>query len=137
MEFKLVRTYIRELKIDHPGEGVELPVEQLKFGPIYRDDEPREFAVGFNLQAPLLPNASLMLRYMAVFETSEDISEEFRQSHFPKVNAAAVAYPYVRAFVAQFSALAGMETYTLPIRNFIKVAPKAASPAPTDAGASV
>lgn len=79
---------------------------------------PVKFAVIFDLKVPLSPGAQLVLDYLAVFETSDDITEEFRQSHFPRVNAPAVAYPYIRAFVSQFAVLAGFETCTLPIRNF-------------------
>ena len=62
----------------------------------------------------------MTISYLAVFETDGLITDEFKNSHFPKVNAAAVAYPYLRAFVGQFSVLAGYELHTLPIRNFVK-----------------
>lgn len=128
MQFRLVQTFLRSLRCDDLPAGQDT-VDELRYAPAFNDQHPRGFAVIFELKAPLSPSNQLELNYVAVFETAEDITEEFRTSHFPQVNAAAVAYPYLRAFVSQFSVLAGFEPYTLPIRNFTLVNRPAASPA--------
>jgi len=122
MQFRLLKTLVKTLRCEELGEGDQVD-EKLKFSPAYHEDLARQFAVLFDLTIPLESTNRLHVTYLAVFETEEDITEDFKNSHFPKVNAAAVAYPYLRAFVSQFSVLAGFEIYTLPIRNFAKAAP--------------
>lgn len=125
MQFRLLKTLVRTLRCDELQDG-ETAVEDLRYAPAYLDDQPSQFAVVFDLKVPLESKNQLTISYLAVFETAGEITDEFKNSHFPKVNAAAVAYPYLRAFVSQFSVLAGFELHTLPIRNFVK----ASSPAP-------
>jgi len=130
MQFRLIKTLVRSLRCDEL-EDDEIAEDDLRYSPAYHQDRPTEFAVVFDLKLPLEANSQLSITYLAVFETAGEITEEFKSSHFPKVNAAAVAYPYLRAFVGQFSVLAGFELHTLPIRNFVK----ASVPAPTKSDA--
>lgn len=127
MQFRLLKTLVRTLRCDELQDG-ETAAEDLRYSPVYHEDRPKEFAVIFDLKVPLESASQLTISYLAVFETSGEITDEFKNSHFPKVNAAAVAYPYLRAFVSQFSVLAGFELHTLPIRNFVK----ASVPVPAD-----
>jgi preprotein translocase subunit SecB len=130
MQFRLLKTLVRSLRCDELQDG-EAAVDDLRYSPVYHEDRPTEFAVVFDLKLPLDADSQLTISYLAVFETSGEITEEFKNSHFPKVNAAAVAYPYLRAFVSQFSVLAGYELCTLPIRNFVRAsAPPPAEQAP-------
>jgi len=46
------------------------------------------------------------------------VDEEFMKSPFVKVNAPAILYPYLRAFVSSFMATAGFQTPILPSINF-------------------
>lgn len=119
MQFRLIKTLVRSLRCDELLDG-EDAADELRYSPAYHADRPKEFGVIFDLKLPLESTNQLTISYLAIFETSEKISDEFKTSHFPKVNAAAVAYPYLRAFVGQFSVLAGFELHTLPIRNFVK-----------------
>ena len=119
MQFRLLKTLVRTLRCDELQDG-ETAVEDLRYSPVYHEDKPNEFAVVFDLKLPIETTNQLIISYLAVFETSGEITDEFKNSHFPKVNAAAVAYPYLRAFVSQFTVLAGYELHTLPIRNFVK-----------------
>ncbi len=63
----------------------------------------------------------LFIEYIANFTTSEDIDDEFKKSNFPKVNAPAIAYPYLRAFISQFLLLSGYNPQILPTFNFLKM----------------
>ncbi len=119
MQFRLLKTLVRSLRCEEL-QDCETAVDELRYSPVYSDERPKEFAVIYDLKLPLESTNQLIISYLAIFETAEAITEEFKNSHFPKVNAAAVAYPYLRAFVSQFTALAGFEPQTLPIRNFVK-----------------
>lgn len=116
MEIRLIETSVLELHLTPSEQGAK---DVLRFSPLYRDEHSHRFAVLFDVKA-VLKSAVLSLKYYAVFECTDEITDDFRASHFPKVNAPAVAYPYVRAFVSQFSALTTGEAFTLPIRNFVK-----------------
>jgi len=95
MQFRLVQTLLRSLHCDDLSAGQNV-VDELRYTPAFNDQHPRAFAVVFDLKAPLSTSNQLEINYLAVFETSEDITEEFKASHFSQVNAPAVAYPYLR-----------------------------------------
>ena len=122
MEFKLKRTIVRSLRLEHVSDEPASD-EQLFFKPSYREGEEHEFVVNYRLKTWLNPGSALLeVHFLAVFETLHPISDEFKDSHFPRVNAAAVGYPYLRALVTQLSVLAGFSPHILPVRNFIKSA---------------
>lgn len=132
IQFRLINTLVRNLHCHELPVG-EVTQDTLNYSPIFNPSRPREFAVLFELKVPLASASQLELDFLAIFATIEDITEEFRQSHFPRINAPAVAYPYIRAFVSQFAVLAGFDPITLPIRNFTLNTPSVvAAPALTD-----
>ena len=124
IQFRLIHTMVRNLHCHELPAG-ESTQDTLNYSPIFDPSRPREFAVLFELKVPLASASQLDLDFLAIFETLEDITEEFRLSHFPRINAPAVAYPYIRAFVSQFAVLAGFDPCTLPIRNFTLGSPPA------------
>ena len=62
------------------------------------------------------------IEYEAIFGTDEEITDDFKKSSFPKVNAPAIAFPYLRAFVSVITQQAGYNTVVLPSFNFVKMA---------------
>lgn len=54
------------------------------------------------------------------FTTDEEITEEFKLSNFPKINAPAIAFPYLRAFVSNLTLQSGVTPAMLPSINFVK-----------------
>ncbi len=58
------------------------------------------------------------------FETTESITEEFKNSNFPKINAPAIAYPYVRAFISNIMLSSGYNPLVLPSLNFVAISNK-------------
>ena len=63
---------------------------------------------------------NLDIKAMFDFLTDEEISEEFKQSHFPRINAPAIAYPYLRAYVSNLTLQSGVNPAMLPTINFVK-----------------
>ena len=53
-------------------------------------------------------------------EIFEDIDEKFKESNFPIINAPAIAYPFLRAFVSNFFVSSGYYPILLPTYNFTK-----------------
>lgn len=64
------------------------------------------------------PAISLHTVFLAVFESQNDVDEEFLNSHFAKINATAIAFPFFRAAVAQILTISGFNPMLLPAINF-------------------
>lgn len=141
MQFFLTRTLLRSLVCADVPQGQE-PVDRLNYAPRFAEELSRQFVVSFELEKALNPSGQsgvktqLRLSYLAFFEAAEDLTEELKSSHFTRVNAPAVGYPYLRAFVSQFASLAGFEPCTLPIKNFMagNILPPFIPKAVTDGG---
>ena len=67
-------------------------------------------------------NFDIALEMLFLFETEAEITENFKLSNFPKINAPAIVFPYVRAFISNFTLQAGFEPIILPSINFVKLA---------------
>jgi preprotein translocase subunit SecB len=116
MRFWLVQTFVRKLTIEAPEDT---PIQDsLRFKSVFEESHVRDFAVAFKLVVNLGNRACLRLEYLAHFNTEEDIDDVFKGSHFALANAPAVAYPYLRAYVTQFSVLSGFEPHILEVRSF-------------------
>lgn len=59
--------------------------------------------------------------YLAEFNTDEQVGEEFLKSPFAMVNAPAIAYPFLRAFLANVLLNSGYKPTMLPSINFVKL----------------
>jgi preprotein translocase subunit SecB len=57
--------------------------------------------------------------YDTIFETSEQITEDFKESNFPNINAPAIAFPFLRSFISFITLTAGHNSILLPSINFI------------------
>ncbi len=58
----------------------------------------------------------------AHFETSEKITADFANSPFARINAPAIAYPYIRTFISNFTLNSGYNPVMLPSFNFVEMA---------------
>lgn len=55
------------------------------------------------------------------FEIDEKITEDFKLSDFPKINAPAIAFPYLRAFISNLTLQSGTHPIILPSINFVSL----------------
>ena len=58
----------------------------------------------------------------AHFEASEKVTEDFANSPFALINAPAIAFPYVRTFISNFTLNSGYNPVMLPSFNFVEMA---------------
>ena len=95
----------------------------LESGNFFSDDEENNtFGVAFKLN---INDRSFDLIIEAFFNfeiVDEKITEDFKLSSFPKINAPAIAFPYLRAFVSNLTLQSGLEPVILPSINFVKLA---------------
>lgn len=80
-----------------------------------------EFFVGFKVMLTD-PKFRLKVEMHFSFETDEPVTEEFKKSSFLKINAPAIAFPYLRSYISTLTMLSGFDTVVLPSVNFVKIA---------------
>jgi len=125
MEIQLHSTKVNllQLEVSNPDEidKNEQSLLRLDFESIYLPKNDKIFGINFFIEINQ-PNAfRLGLDYIAWFKTSSSIDEDFKTSTFTEINAPAIAYPYLRAFITTITLNSGFEPFTLPTINFIKL----------------
>lgn len=95
----------------------------LQIGQIFPEDKEKQFIVVFDID---LKDKSfdLIFRVSFVFTTEEKITEEFKFSDFPKINAPAIAFPFIRSYISNLTLQSGFDPVILPSINFMKLAEK-------------
>lgn len=93
----------------------------LKSGSLFPENEKNSFGVGFNLEVKDT-DFDLTIEALFMFSLDEEITEEFKLSDFPKINAPAIAFPYLRALVSNVTLQSGFDPVMLPSINFVKLA---------------
>lgn len=79
------------------------------------------FGVLFSLRIINQDGLSITTEYVAWFETEADISEESINSPFARINAPAMAFPFLRAFISLLSLNAGFKPVIIPTLNFVEL----------------
>lgn len=93
----------------------------LKSGSVFPENEKKSFGVVFNLEVKDA-DFDLSIETLFMFSLDEEITEEFKLSDFPKINAPAIAFPYLRALVSNLTLQSGFDPVMLPSINFVKLA---------------
>ncbi|WP_318473286.1 protein-export chaperone SecB [Photobacterium leiognathi] len=131
MNLQLRTTFVDSLNISkldsliEPRDGFDL-----NFGCAFSEQSNDSFQVFFNLNIEICaadsaihePTHTLELKYTAIFDLDDEMTEEFRSGLFPKVNAPAIAYPFMRTFLSNTLLNAGFEPIMLPSVNFQAIA---------------
>lgn len=121
MKFQLVKNKIKRLNIEPiNGEIEQKNSFSFTHSCNFDDKEMKVFIISFKFELISGRNYKLDFMHDFYFQTDEDITDEFLKSHYPSVNAPAIAYPYVRAFVANLLLNAGLESVLLPAVNFVE-----------------
>ncbi|MFB5944247.1 protein-export chaperone SecB [Albibacterium profundi] len=101
----------------------ELKTSKFEVDCLYNDEENKHFATRFNIEL-FAPDQGFRLHITAIahFESDEKLTHEFLNSDFTKVNAPAIAFPYVRTFISNLTLNAGYSPVYLPSFNFVSLA---------------
>jgi len=89
---------------------------------LFSEESPNYFCVVFELNMSKDDVFELSLKANAHFETDKNISEDDRLSPFFKINAPAIAFPYLRSFVSNLTLNSGYNPIILPTFNFVQMA---------------
>jgi len=87
----------------------------------FSEDDKKSFAITFKLKMKT-PDCDLDIVYASFFLSDEEISEEDHDSKFYKVNAPAIGYPFLRAYVANLLMSSGFNAVMIPTINFVNLA---------------
>ncbi|NCP98622.1 protein-export chaperone SecB [archaeon] len=101
----------------------ELNSFDLKSGNFFPENDNKAFGVGFNIDIKD-KDFDLTIEALFMFSLDSEVTEEFKLSNFPKINAQAIAFPYLRAFVSNLTLQSGFDPVILPSINFVKLADK-------------
>lgn len=64
----------------------------------------------------------LDLKYYAWFQVEGPLPNDLVANDFVMINAPAIAYPYLRAYVSQLTLISGVQPVLLPVVNFVELA---------------
>lgn len=92
----------------------------LSTGNFFPEKEEKSFGVGFEITIKD-KKFDLVLEAIFTFQLEESVSEEFKLSDFPKINAPAIAFPYLRAYISNLTLQSGFEPVMLPSINFVNL----------------
>lgn len=127
MQIQLIHTEAPKIdlkKMAHIDGNIAIDEQELfELGlRVFADEKRKEvFGVLFMLQLRHRGEFLLTLDYLAWFEAEQPIEKAFLDSPFAKVNAPAIAFPYLRSFVSFLTLNSGYRPAILPTVNFMKM----------------
>jgi len=117
MQLRLKYTRVDSFRIES-SEAVQDGDMKFSYSQGYFEEDSKLFSIRFDLLLGIEAGKELAIAYDAFFECDEAIDAEFKNSHFPRVNAPAIAFPYLRAFISTVTLNAGYPVIMLPSWNF-------------------
>lgn len=108
--------------VDAEGDQTLHSDFNLSFEPVFYDEDARKFKIVFDFEYITTDRKYLRIDYQSYFITDSDINEDFRNSKFPIINAPAIAFPFLRAFLANLLVSGGYPPVLLPSINFLHYA---------------
>jgi len=122
MNITLIETKVDTLSLRKTDFEEDTKEPTFSVGTAFSSDALNSFLIVFDLSIKADESHMLTVKYIAKFEAGSDILEDERESPFFSINAPAIAYPFLRAFVANFMLSSGFEPIMLPTINFVKLA---------------
>lgn len=117
MKIKLMESKVKLIELSE-DDSVEKDDFSFSLSNGFTEEDSVTFVVLFDLTVSSMQGFKLNVVYESVFETDEVIHDSFKESHFPIVNAPAIAYPFLRSFVSLITLNSGYEPLILPTINF-------------------
>ena len=90
----------------------------INYSPLFNNDTNNRFGIIFDLDLETL-DCELSIKFISVFETDDPFEEDFLDSPFLRINAPAIGFPYLRAYVSNLLLSSGYEPANLPTINFV------------------
>lgn len=128
MKLKLLDYRVVNLNLESIEQDSSLAQQSneldLQVGQFYPEEKENIFGIGFRVSFKQ-DGYSLKVEMRFFFETDEIITDEFKNSSFPVINAPAIAFPYLRSFLSIITMQSGYPPVMLPSINFVEFAKNA------------
>jgi preprotein translocase subunit SecB len=108
----------RAHSLDTSVEKHEVSEKQALFGARVVFSETHFFVI-FKTEILTDERMCIDLEYESRFEVNVPLDDSFKDGNFPYVNAPAIAYPYLRAFISNLTLNSGFAPVMLPSLNFV------------------
>ena len=103
---------------DNLTEEIDMNIE---YGIVFSESKINTFMVEFKAQLDNKEgNFKAHITMIALFEANNDIDNDFKNSNFVKLNAPAIAFPFLRSFITTISVNAGFKPIIIPSLNLTK-----------------
>lgn len=116
ISFEEARALEVDFKASSATEGDNMV--SIAFSEKYDEECPHSFSVIFDIELKSEKKFALHVEVETCFRTDAPITEEFKASPFPKVNAPAIGYPYVRSMISMLTMIAGTDSAVIQTINF-------------------
>lgn len=121
MDIKFLGTQVERLSlvVNNTEEPVTEDNFNLSFTNVFSDEDDKSFIVKFvTIVSSIDENFILELDYIGFFITEKSITNEFRKSNFPTVNAPAITYPFMRSLINTITVNSNLNPVIIPTINF-------------------
>lgn len=122
-KIRLERFFVEQLKYDCSNYNIFSESDQvdieLSVGTSFSVDDSKSYLVKISVKiTPKTKNFMIECDAVGRFVTSEEIDDDFKSSHFVKINSPAILYPFVRSYINTISTNSGITPIILPAVNF-------------------
>jgi preprotein translocase subunit SecB len=122
IQFTEVSYSVQPFNVEPVTTKQELNI-QLHISNSFSDENKRAFYILFDIALnDKSTEFQLAIKAVAHFTAQEDIEADFKHSSFITVNAPAIAFPYIRTFISNFTLNSGYSPVILPTFNFVELA---------------
>lgn len=124
MKIQLKEWEVKELSFHIAKEEKNHDNDKNSFNLKIADFYPEEDSIYFYIEFKIKINDTrfdLEFEIVFTFTTDSPITTEFKKSNFPKVNAPAIAFPFVRSYISNFTLQSGFDPIILPSVNFVEL----------------
>jgi preprotein translocase subunit SecB len=119
MNISLSYNKVLNLSLNASQEWEEENNFDFSFEAVYPEDDHQSFLIVFKLNIQRSNQFVLETLYSSAFKTDGIINQEFKESDFTSINAPAIAFPFLRSFIATITLNAGYNPIILPSINFL------------------
>lgn len=125
MKIRIVDSEVISLSILPCGEIKPEENMAFSFDAVFSEHNSNIYHIIFHVEINHKNGFEYKIDFKSQFNVvSDSIDEDFKVSHFINVNSPAIAYPFLRAYVANLMLISGHDPMMLPTINFQALAEK-------------
>ncbi len=112
---------VKKLSLEAVNEKRNRNIFRFSCGNELSETDEKEFFIGFKMTLKG-SGFNIEIEMHFSFEADEALNDDFKNSPFMKINAPAIAFPYLRAYISNVTLQSGYDAVVIPSVNFVKIA---------------